>query len=196
MNFEYKITTGPTTEPVSLSEAKIQCRVESEFTEDDAFLTTAIVAAREYFESVSDRFLINQTVELALPGFPAIRKIELVGGVVSGITSVKYRDEDDAEQTLDSSKYLLNEYAQPNFAELVSGEQWPDTYSRSEAVKVLYQTGYANASAVPQSIKASILLMVSDLYANREATTEAGKASVLQRAYSSLVSINKTFARW
>ncbi len=51
-------------------------------------------------------------------------------------------------------------------------------------------------AAVPQSIKNAILMMVQELYLNRETTTEDGKQSILQRAYRSLLSMNKTYARW
>ncbi len=196
MNTNYKITIEPTEEPVTIVEAKDQCRVETEFVDDDTFLTNAIVAARQHFEKAADLFLVDQTVELALARFPTLRKIELSGSEVSAITTLKYFDADDSTQTLAASKYDLIDYAHPHFIELASVESWPSTFDRSDAVVITYQAGYATAAAVPRSIKSAILMMVQELYLNRETTTEDGKQSILNRAYRSLLSMNKTYARW
>jgi hypothetical protein len=51
----------------------------------------------------------------------------------------------------------------------VYGDTWPDTRAQINAVAVRYVAGYANAAAVPDSIKAWIKLQVSAMYENREA---------------------------
>ncbi len=141
MNTNYKITVEPTEEPVTIAEAKDQCRVETEFVDDDTFLTNAIVAARQHFEKAADLILVDKTVELALARFPTLRKIELSGSEVSAIATLKYRDGDDALITLDAAKYSLIDYAHPHYAELASTESWPTTFVRSDAVVITYQAG-------------------------------------------------------
>jgi hypothetical protein len=44
--------------------------------------------------------------------------------------------------------------------------------AQAEAVRVTYIAGWANAAAVPAAIKASMLLAIGDMYANREASAD------------------------
>ena len=62
------IITPPATEPITLTEAKAQCRVDG--TAEDALLTIYIQAAREQCERLIGRKLITQTVEQRLDAFP------------------------------------------------------------------------------------------------------------------------------
>ena len=193
---KFKFTSGPTAEPVTLSEAKDQCRVDNATTHDDTFLTNAIKTAREYYEEVTDRFLMPRTVQVALDAFPGIRQIELAGSVVRSITSVQYYDSDNALQTLSSSKYYLFDYFHPNAVVLDSAEAWPDTYERENAVIITYEGGYASASDIPQKSKTAILMMVAELFTNRESSSVTGTVSTLTRAYSNLLSTEKTYGRY
>jgi uncharacterized phiE125 gp8 family phage protein len=193
---KFKITTAPSSEPVTLTEAKDQCRVDNESTHDDTFLNNAITTAREYYEQVTDRFLMPRTVQVALKRFPGIRQIELAGAVVRSITSVQYYDSDNTLQTLSSSKYYLFDYFFPNAVVLDSAEAWPDTYERENAVIITYEAGYTNASEVPQKSKTAILMMVAELFANRESSSVTGTVSSLTRAYTNLISSEKTYGRY
>ena len=193
---KFKITSAPSSEPVTLTEAKDQCRVDNESTHDDTFLNNAITTAREYYEQVTDRFLMPRTVQVALKRFPGIRQIELAGAVVRSITSVQYYDSDNTLQTLSSSKYYLFDYFFPNAVVLDSAEAWPDTYERENAVIITYEAGYTNASEVPQKSKTAILMMVAELFANRESSSVTGTVSSLTRAYTNLISSEKTYGRY
>jgi hypothetical protein len=94
----YKIITQPTVEPVTLAEAKIQCRADGN--ELDSLLTGVIIpAARRSAEHETGRALCTQTRELVLDAFPA--DFELYGSPIQSVVSVKYLDESGNEQTLD-----------------------------------------------------------------------------------------------
>jgi len=196
MNVNYKISTAPTAEPITLAQAKSQCLVESEYTEDDDFLKTAIIAAREYFERVTGKLLMPQTVKLALSRFPRGRKIDLGLFPIESITSIKYRDSDNAEVVLSAALYSFVDFITPPIIELDSAESWPVTYIRLDAVIIEMVAGYTTASLVPQSSKNAILMLVASLYANRETVTENGKASVMDKTYSNLFTSEKTLGRW
>lgn len=66
----YLVTTPPASEPVSLAEMKLHCRVEAFNTDDDGELTDIIVAAREQAEMFTRRAFISQQVTLVLDRFP------------------------------------------------------------------------------------------------------------------------------
>jgi uncharacterized phiE125 gp8 family phage protein len=91
----------------------------------------------------------------ALPYPPVIETVE-----------IKYLDPAGTLQTLAADQYELIGNS------LVTAWQgtWPATLARSEAVRVRYRAGY---EIIPPPIRAAILLMLGDLYRNRD-TVAAG----------------------
>lgn len=63
-----KLITPPSVEPVTLAEAKLHARIEID--DDDTLVTSLIIAARRYCETVLRSALITQTWTLYLDGFP------------------------------------------------------------------------------------------------------------------------------
>lgn len=162
-----KLITPATDLAVSLAEAKIHLRVET--TDEDALITSLIMAAAEQAEQYTGRALMPQTWELTLDAFPDA--FELTRLPVASITSVKYWDTAGTQQTLGTARYTLDntdDYG-PAYVVPVYGDTWPDTRAQINAVAVRYVAGYANVAAVPDSIKAWIKLQVSAMYENREA---------------------------
>jgi Phage gp6-like head-tail connector protein len=68
MPLSYRELSQPTVEPLSLTEAKQHLRVD--FTEDDAYITALITAARQYVEKFTNRALLNRKMLLTLDYFP------------------------------------------------------------------------------------------------------------------------------
>lgn len=165
-----KVIEQPTTEPVSLAEAKMQCRLITSITDtsahpEDDLIKGAIIAAREFAEHFTGRSIAVKTLERALDAFPS-GGIELPGIPVTSIVSVKYLDPDGVERTLSNADYWLNDYGLT--ATLEPGMRWPAALARKHAVKVRYIAGYA---AVPHSAKCAMLLIIAHLYENRQEGT-------------------------
>src|SRR5512139_4185185 len=74
-NMGVKLITAPTSEPVSLAEAKSQCRVD--ISTDDDYISNLIVAAREWCELHDWRVYMPQTWELYLDNWPSAAPIEI-----------------------------------------------------------------------------------------------------------------------
>lgn len=165
----WSVTTPAADEPVTLDEAKLHLRADD--TADDTLITALIQAAREHVESVCERALMPQTWTERQDSFPSV--LALRGGLVSAVTSVKYVDADGVQQTMDPSAYLADLATQPATVRPVYGTEWPTTRQQPGAVAVQYSVGYADAASVPAALKAAILLLVGDLYANREAIIDA-----------------------
>lgn len=170
-----KVITPPTTEPVSLQEAKLHLRVIAAVSDtaahpEDALITSLIVAARQGAEHLTGRALMPQTLELALDGFTD--KIKLPRPPFASVTSITYVDLDGQTQTLAPENYVIDDYREPARIlplYFVSGWRgWPSTRCQPNAVLIRYQAGYANAAAVPDEIKSWMLLRIGMLYANRE----------------------------
>lgn len=65
----YKVITAPTPEPVTLAEARLQIKADSDTTED-TLITGWIKSARKIAEQYTGRALAPQTLEMALDCFP------------------------------------------------------------------------------------------------------------------------------
>lgn len=168
----YKVITQPSVEPVTLDEAKNHCRVDG--TEDNALITSLIVAARESAEHEIGRALCTQTRELILDAFPPA--FVLRGAPVQSVVSVRYLDSTGIEVELDPQDYQLDNASEPAYVVPAYGRAWPDSYPVPNAVRVRYICGYGGASAVPSGIKAWILLAVGTLHAQRETMTVGAQA--------------------
>jgi uncharacterized phiE125 gp8 family phage protein len=159
------LITAPEEEPVSLTEAKAHLRVD--ITDDDKLITNLIVAAREYVETYTRRALVTQTWELCLDAFPSEDYIELPLPPLESVTSVKYTDHEGTETTF--SDYEVDVDSLVGRVVLSYGESWPVvTLKASNAIKVLYVTGYGDAEDVPQAIKQVVLFLVAHWYETRE----------------------------
>jgi uncharacterized phiE125 gp8 family phage protein len=154
-----KLITEPVSEPVTLAEVKLQCRIDGN--DDDAMLTSLITSARQSCEHILNRSLMAQTWELVLDAFPNV-DIILRNPPVQSITSIKYIDAVTAnEVTLATNKYSLDKDSEPSWVNLAYGAEWPDTLPVANAVRVRYVAGY---TAVPEAIKNWIKLAVKEMY--------------------------------
>jgi uncharacterized phiE125 gp8 family phage protein len=68
---EYKVVTPPSVEPATLDELKRHCRVFTDDSGEEAYLTALGKAAREYLEIRTCRSFVTQSIEATLDGFPS-----------------------------------------------------------------------------------------------------------------------------
>lgn len=164
-----KLITAATALAVSLVEAKAHLRID--VSDDDTLLTAMITAATEAAEQATGRAIMPQTWELTLDAFP--ESLELTRVPVASITSVTYVDLDGTDQTLSALLYSLDNADDfgPAYVVPAYGTEWPETRDEINAVQVRYAAGYADAAAVPESIKSWIKLQVGAMYENRESET-------------------------
>lgn len=161
------LISPPDVEPFTVDEAKLHLRVDG--TDEDTLITSLIVAARRLAEHELGRVLITQTWELAMDEFPA-DEIELPMAGLLGITSIKYLDAANVEQTVSSADYTLDAAVTPGLVRLAVGASWPATYAVANAVRVRFTAGYGAAGTdVPANVVAYIKLQLGALYRHREA---------------------------
>lgn len=164
------VVVPPTEDPVTLAEAKAQCRATH--SAEDALIGIYIKAATEFAQNRKNGSICTRTLELRLDEFPGNDQvIKLPRGPVSGVVTVKYIDEAQAEQQLASTEWTLDNRGE--IAQLVPayGKDWPATASCIDAVRVQYQAG-TSAANVPASIKLFVLAMVATMFAVRESDAE------------------------
>jgi uncharacterized phiE125 gp8 family phage protein len=152
---------------VSLAVVKFHLKVDG--SEEDADITSMILAATRAAEHRTGRSFMTQTWLLTLDAFPSCIKLSRI--LVASIVSVKYVDGSGALVTLDPGDYAL--YSQGDYvaAKLTPayGKSWPTTRAQPDAVQVEYTTGSEDPATVPPEVVAWIKLQVGAMYKNREA---------------------------
>ena len=104
------IVTAPTVEPVTLTEAKEQLRIEDSFTIDDDYINALISTARDRCESYCNQFFTETDVSILYDGqMPSQVSFPYPGLTITAIT---YTDSDLASQTLAPSAYTVDEVNQ------------------------------------------------------------------------------------
>ncbi len=162
------ILVPPVLEPVTLAEAKAQCRVDIDT--DDTLIAGLIRAAREACEKMDWRAYLTQTIELWLTAWPAGNQIELPRPPLQSVTKVEYYDTADVKYTLSASTYFVDTVSTPGRVVLKYLEVWPTTLLRGyNAICVTYKAGWSTVVDVPQSIRQAMLLLIGHWYENREA---------------------------
>lgn len=179
------LVTPPATEPITLADAKLHLREDN--AGQDALITTLITAAREYVEQRTTRALVTQTWDVYYGKFPRDGVMFLPKAPLASVTTVKYRDGSNVEQTLAATDYDTDTSALPGRVSLVANRTWPTTYVRPQAVTVRIVAGYGAASAVPAPLVAAMKLALGHWYANRESVVTGTTASELPLAFEALL---------
>lgn len=168
------LISPPAAPIVLLDEAKAHCRVDHD--DDDDLVTRLVEVATDYLDGpggVTGRALITQRWQETMARFPSQPFIILPVGPVQQVISVAYYDADGVDQTVANDQFRVIVNGDYALIELVDGATWPGTQSRSDAVRVQYDTGYGDTSAdIPEAIRHAALLMVGHWYENREAVTD------------------------
>lgn len=168
MNYSL-VKVGAATEPITLDDAKAQCRVSID--EDDVLLSDLITAAREAVETIMRMGLANQTYDMYLNNWWSGDLI-LPLPPLQSVTSIKYTDIDGTQTTWSSANYLVSTAQIPGRVVLKTNTSFPtDELREVDAIVIRFVTGYADAGDMPVLLKRAMLLMVGHLYENRENVT-------------------------
>ena len=183
------LVTPPASEPVTLAEAKAWARIDS--TDEDAVLTSLIIAARSAAEEYLRRSLVTQTWKLTLDlpcgrgdwfdgtyDLPVNsfdgelpRAFELPRGPVASVTSVTTYDSSNTSALFAPSNYRID--ASGDRLILNYGAIWPANVRPQAGCEIVYTAGYGTSASVPQPIKTGILIHVASLYEQRGQCADA-----------------------
>ena len=143
-----KISVQPTTEPVSLIEAKAWLKVDN--TADDDLISSLIVAARIAIEDFTNIKLISQTIEETYDCFPAATMhneygaLQLTHSPVISVTSIGYQETAGTYTTMSSDDYRVHTFHRPCAITPIYDGLWPTVIKFPESVKVTYVAGIGN----------------------------------------------------
>lgn len=170
------LKTGPATTAISLAEAKAFLRVDSDYDDDDAYITSLIGVATNVVEQFTRRRLITQTYNIYYDEFPPFMDLQV--GNVASVTHVKYYDTDNTLQTLDTSQYDVDIRVKPGRIYQAEDGNFPNTYERANSVEVEFVVGSA-ASDVEDAIKQAMYIVIGRYYENRQDVVTGTIASEL-----------------
>ena len=182
------LISRPSVEPVSLGLARAHLRVTS--TDQDEYIEHLIRAARQRLELDLGRAFVDQTWEDKQPTLE--RQFYIPRPPLLELISVKYIDDAEVEQTLDSSEYdLVVDYIMPSMVSLKFETVIPSIEQRPDAVRIRFRAGYPYDEAmsppepkdinVPDQIRQAILLLVSMYFEQREEVILTPVRQELQR---------------
>lgn len=177
------LVTPPTADPLTLEEAKAQCRVLHD--DEDDLISRLVTAATRHVERSLSLSLMARTYKLTLDAFSDA--IELPRGPVASVTSVKYVDEEGAETTIDAENYTVDLVSRPQWVLRNSSYAWPSTIDAVNAVSVTYVAGFDTLPAEYEDLKHAIALLVGHYYANREAVIAGQQAAEVPMAVDALM---------
>ncbi len=197
------VVSGPTEEPVTLSEAKSHCRVDS--TDDDGLIAGYILAARKHIEGEIHRPICSRLYEFTADyGWPhrnGCLRIELPFPPLQAVRSVTYVDSNGAEQTLAANQYTA--MTNRPRGEIVPSYDatWPSVRGVVEAVTVRFIAGYTDftdtttspnvsvtGEGVPDDLRHALLMLVGHFYENRETIVIGQAPTELPMSVEALIS--------
>ncbi len=167
-------------EIVSLDTVKLHCRVDHDVDDDILQLyIAAVISHLDGKDGYLQRALRPQVWEVAYDSFPCYGPLFIPLPPTISIDSLKYDDAEGTEQTIDPDSYYTDLTSLPGRVEAAYAYTWPTTLQGPSRVRVRFTAGYADLDSpsgssaglitgVPTAIKAAILLMVGDLFMNRE----------------------------
>ena len=182
MNYRsLKTTTPPAVEPVTLAEAKAHCRVDT--TADDAYITTLIVAARQWCEAYMDEALIHQQLVMRMDGFPDEIRLPrppmATAGTTTAVTVTFTLNESGQTATLATNQFRIDRDSTPGVIRTIYGGAWPAYLEDYNAVTVSWWAGRGvDGSSVPQAVRNAILMLVGLWYERRTAADATNLSEV------------------
>jgi len=160
------LVTPPAVPLLSVDEAKAHLRIEHDV--DDDYIESLIETATARIDGRDGwlrRALVNQVWKLELPWFPVARCIALPMPPLQLVSSIKYFDHNDAEQTLSADTYEVVKTTDEGYVYLKTGESWPATWERQGAVAIEFTAGYGEtADKVPANIRHAVKIEIAGLY--------------------------------
>lgn len=168
-----------TTYTDNIADASLGAQAPTVNTTGDPELTALIKAARVAAEGYTRRALVTQTWDLKLDRFPCWT-INVPKPVLQSVVSITYVDTDGVTQTLDPSQYLVDTSSTPARITPVFGGIWPVTRWQNNAVTVRFVAGYGLAAAVPDGIKAWMIIRIKHLFDNPDAVVMGSRNQVAE----------------
>jgi len=190
-----RIVTEASTFGITLDEIRRHLRLTTLATgaggssNEDAVLNSFIRSAYNYGENYTRRAWGQKTYELTLDEFPSAG-IELPMPPLSSMSTdvkVRYTNSTGGTSTIVDTAVAVDYQTEPGWVMPSSGNEWPDTSSVINAVRVQYVSGYTSSTGIltsmPEAIRTWLKMRVAQMYEFREPVLDSMRVSELPRSY-------------
>lgn len=165
------LVTSASEEPVSLDEAKLWLKTDTDDTADDDLVTSLIATARAKYEEYTHRCLLKQTFD-AIPEDVPCGPVTLPRSPVVSVSSIKGFTDTDLDNTvgtaMSSSGYYVDTLNEPGRVVPVGDATWPVGTRRLNPIAIRFIAGYSSqTSGVPEQAKTEIKQLVARAYEHR-----------------------------
>ena len=194
------LVTAPGSEPVTATELRTHLRTDS--TElPDAEANALITDARSEIENMIGPAFISQSWRLSIDRWPAggeawwdgvremsitelyrsntLQSVVLPRWPLVSITSITTFDEaSNSTSVTTANVFDVDTYQTPGRLTLKRGQTWPTALRANNAIQIVYVAGYANAAAVPSTMKRAVKQLAAFLNAHRGDDCDPSQAYV------------------
>lgn len=157
---------------VELEDIKEHLRIPKGFTHDDDYLERLHDVAVNWVEDYTNRKLSHQRWKVYLDEWPGDDSIYLPLAPLSSAptTAIVYKNSDGDSTTFSSSAWEFDKISNPGRIALKYDENWPTgTLWNVSPITIEFLCGQ-HSTAIPEKTKQAVLLIIGDLYENRENT--------------------------
>jgi uncharacterized phiE125 gp8 family phage protein len=183
----YDLVTAPTSEPVSIAEAKEHLLIESDNTDFDSYIAVLIKAARKFIEKRTG-YIVNSVFALYLDEWPSDDFVYINRKPVSAITKVEYLPPSGTSFT-ELSTLAYNASGKHN-PPVVYLREKPGLADSVNAVKITFSAGHDVAKStdpVPEYIIQAIKILMRQMYENRQEEVTGTIVSKLDKGFEYLL---------
>ncbi len=158
------LTSPPALEPMSLAEAKLYLKLDSN--DEDDLVRSLITAARLMIEAASGRLLINQTWRLLLDHWPMSGAFRLPLVPVSLVSAARVFNAAGVPTAVAGNALTLETGADPPMIWIEAAIPAPGKVRLGIEIDVIAGYG-ATASSVPEPFRQAILMLVARWFEHR-----------------------------
>jgi hypothetical protein len=189
--------SAPSELPITLTSLKSHLRVTH--TADDDYLTELISVATDVVQRYLNRRLVSQDVRMWMDFIPGtgneytlygagtaqipvryanigmFRWFELFGTPVTDFDKMEYITNAGATVEFPADQYIVDRTDPDMPARIIlqRGTVWPTDLQVAHSLSCTYSLGYADAAAIPPSLKHGVRLVAAALYSNRGDNADA-----------------------
>ena len=166
-----RVTSEPAVEPVTVEQCKRQAYIVDDDSDDGLIRDFYIPFARRVVEQLTVRSLITQT---RVQYYDTLEECMFWRyGPLQSVSSITYKDTNEASQTLTSTLYSVDTKSIPARILIGYDDTYPTAITDTNSVVVTGIAGYGAAgSNVPVIYRMAILKIVSHMISNRGLCSE------------------------